>query len=169
LRTEGFSAEADGHTFMAIIVVDVLWWRMILGLYSDGHFKICNQARCQINQQPDIIVSVAAPRVRNYSWNDERTEIVAIITCFAEMADVTCRSVHVIDIVLTVATLQLKLERHLPFRLWDDASVLLYGTLTVAVANGRKWLFWTNRAISSADLTIKLYQSNFRSNLRRDW
>jgi hypothetical protein len=25
LRTEGFSAEADGHTFMAIIVVDVLW------------------------------------------------------------------------------------------------------------------------------------------------
>ena len=90
---------------------------MILGLYSDGHFKKCNQARCQINQQPDIIVSVAAPRVRNYSWNDERTEIVAIITCFAEMADVTCRSVHVIDIVLTVATLQLKLERHLPFRL----------------------------------------------------
>ena len=90
---------------------------MILSLSNDGHFKICNQARCQINQQPDIIVAVAAPRVRNYSWNDERAEIVLRIAFFAEMADENCRSAHVSDIVLSAATIQLKLERHHPFQL----------------------------------------------------
>jgi hypothetical protein len=140
---------------------------MILSLSNDGHFKMCNIARCQINQQLDIFVVVAVPCVRHYSWNDKWMETVERITCSAEMAGETSWSVHISDIVLLAATIQLQLERHHLLQLCDIESVLLCGTLAVAVVNKRKWLIGMNGTIPSANLTFELYQSDFCTNLQR--